>query len=124
MSHLIGRLLEGSYPVIPICYAFDVGSVRDTPPWPTFRKGQIIDIIWGDEPEYQYEKLRAPGHIRLLLLHRRNPVDAISCTLFEVDSKPLYEAISYTRGGSLETGEIQRKWLQTKNYKKCIFSLG
>jgi Heterokaryon incompatibility protein (HET) len=77
--------------------------------WPTLRKGPIIDIIWDTEPEFEYKKLRPPGHIRLLLLHPRNPIDAINCTLFEVDSKaaPLYEAISYTWGDPLETGHIR-----------------
>jgi hypothetical protein len=75
----------------------------------TLRRWQIVDIIRNYEPEYEYEKLRAPRNIRLLLLHRRNPVDAINCTLFEVDSEapPSYEAISYTWGDQLETDEIR-----------------
>ncbi len=76
---------------------------------PTVRRWQIVDTLWGTEPQYEYKKLSAPGNIRLLLLHRRNPIDAINCTLFEVDSKaaPSYEAISYTWGNPLETGDIR-----------------
>ena len=78
-------------------------------PWRTLQRWQIIDIIRGSERKYEYEKLRAPKNIRLLLLHRRNPIDAINCTLFEVDSKatPSYVAISYTWGDPLETDEIR-----------------
>jgi hypothetical protein len=79
-----------------------------TTPRPTLRRWQIVDTIRGTEPQYEYTKLSAPGNIRLLLLHRRNPIDAINCTLFEVNSKaaPSYEAISYTWGNPLETDHL------------------
>jgi hypothetical protein len=60
------------------------------------------------KPKFKYDMLEKPGNIRLLLLHCRDPIDAIECTLFQVSLKavPYYEAISYTWGESQERHNI------------------
>jgi hypothetical protein len=92
--------------------------------WPTLRSWQIIDIIWDIEPEYKYKKLRA-GHICLLLLHWRNHIDAVTCTLFDVEPKatPLYVAISYMWSDIPETGDILANGFRLRVQKSAYMVL-
>ncbi|TLD35156.1 Heterokaryon incompatibility protein 6 [Venturia nashicola] len=63
----------------------------------TFARGRNEKKIKFSEA-FAYERLSGPKFIRVLKIHPGGDTDVVSCDVFEVnlDSKPLFEALSYT----------------------------
>jgi hypothetical protein len=74
----------------------------------TFWLRELMKFSNPDPPPYQYETLKKPDHIRVLLLHPTFGFRPISCNLVQGPHMRLifYEAISYTWGGNKLTQQI------------------